>query len=215
MRRFLFSILFLSLVMGSMAKTVRELWVSLPADVVPYLSESKRIELTDYVNLGVQPEVSGLLGDTTRIDTLTTEYMQVRLTAASRLELLSLPRPTGDTLVCLARTTLGPVPESTVTVYTQDWQSVADALPSEMNGTGQADTLFLHRPDTMSTDRYARLRNLAECVVAEARLSPAELTITLCPALPMLCNEEKEEAKAILVQRKYKWDGEKFTNVKD
>ena len=51
------------------AQNMREIWLSMPDSLVPYLNNSLRTELADYVDMkDMKPEVNNLLDDTTRIN---------------------------------------------------------------------------------------------------------------------------------------------------
>ena len=66
------------------AQNIKELWIAMPDSIIPYLNNSLRTELTDYIDMHIKSEVRNLLNDTTKIDTvLSDNYMSVILSKSS------------------------------------------------------------------------------------------------------------------------------------
>ena len=53
------------------AQTMRQIWIDMPDEMVPYLNQSNRTELADYVDMKVDAAIRNKLEDTTRIERLT------------------------------------------------------------------------------------------------------------------------------------------------
>lgn len=71
------------------AKSLRELWVSMPDSLVPVLTQNMRVEFTELQDMKVKAEVTTSLGDTSVMDTLTNDFMQIRLSRVCTLQLKS------------------------------------------------------------------------------------------------------------------------------
>lgn len=186
------------------AQSMREVWLSMPDSLVGYVNQSKRIEALDYRDMGLKLDVKNLLSGSTLVDTLTSDFMEVRLSEASTLQMKLLATADSDSVVCVVRTFLGPDPESVVDFYGRDWQPVAARF------AWPAVDELVQKPDTMPTVRYEELCRLMEPVLRSASLSIDENAITVSLAVPMLNVAEKEALSAILKQRKLKWDGRVF-----
>ena len=61
-----------------------------------------------------------------------------------------------------------------------------------------------------SDSRFQELKKLIDPVMVSASLSPVHPEITFSLSIPVATAEEKQQLSAILVQRKYKWEGRKF-----
>jgi len=176
------------------AQNMREIWLSMPDSLVPYLNNSLRTEVADYVDMkDMKPEVNNLLDDTTRINKLTNDYMLVRLTNSSVLEMRKL----NDNRIATVWTWFGPAPESTLRMFDSEWNDLP--FPSTFDPT-------IVRPASMTVERFEELKSLLEPRLIELRLSPEDNSVTASYSLSLLSREEKKAVASILRQRKYSLD---------
>lgn len=185
------------------AQAIEQGWLGMPDSLLGYMNKSKRIEAMDYQHMGLKIDVTNLLKGSTTVDTLTNEFLQVKLSEAALLQMRLLPKDS-DSVVCVVKTLFAPEAESSVAFYDRNWKRV---------GQLTADTLaapFLSRPDTMATGRFEELSRLVDPVMVKCTLSVSDATLTQELSLPLLTKEEKQAIKAIIKQRKLKWNGERF-----
>lgn len=185
------------------AQAIEQWWLGMPDSLLGYMNKSKRIEAMDYQHMGLKIDVTNLLKGSTTVDTLTNEFLQVKLSEAALLQMRLLPKDS-DSVVCVVKTLFAPEAESSVAFYDRNWKRV---------GQLTADTLaapFLSRPDTMATGRFEELSRLVDPVMVKCTLSVSDATLTQELSLPLLTKEEKQAIKAIIKQRKLKWNGERF-----
>ena len=166
------------------AKSMREIWLSMPDSMVRYLNKNKRIEFLDYVDMKVKTDVKNLLQGSSVMDTITSNYLSVKLNEASSIQMRLLPVRGSDSLLCIIRTYSAPAAESVV-------QLIA-------------------KPDTMSEQRFAELRAMIEPVMVQAELSAESDELFLQLSMPLLNSEDKKAIGSIISQRKIKWNGETF-----
>lgn len=187
----------------TLAQPVRQWWLDMPDSVAGYMNKSKRIEALDYCDIGLKIDVTNLFESSTMVDTLTNDFMQVRMSKAMLLQMQVLPADS-DSVVCVVRTYYGPEPESSVELYNRRWEKLYTFEP-DLN-----IDLYTERPDTMSVERYNLLRAQLEPVLMYSQLDAdaCELTTGLSPV--MLMGVKKDDVKAILKQRKLKWNGRMF-----
>ena len=164
---------------------VRELWLAMPDT------------LQSYDNLDEA------------IDTVTADYMSVRMSSSMTMELRLLPSV--DTLLCLVRTYETQDGESDIRFYNMQWQRIDDnfGLPTAADGDSLI-RLLTSRPDTMTTERYNELCLYFDPIMLIATLSPEDCYVSLTLSTPMLRRDETEALKAIIRQKKFKWNGEMF-----
>lgn len=190
---------------GVGARSMKDLLVSMPDSMVPYLDKNLRLEFAELQEMGVKAEVQNLLGDTSVMDTLTTDFVQLRTSRVSTLQIKKLPVPSGDSLLCVVKTFAGPEKDSELCLYTQDWKP----LPCDFNLQLQAGAL-VQKPDAMSEERFAELKQMIEPKMVYALLLQHEDAIVLRLSLPLLSEEDKKQVNAIKMQRKFNWSGKSF-----
>lgn len=223
-------LLLLPLTVG--AQTVRDLWLSMPPSLAPYLSTSLRTQCLDFYDMHTDAQTDNALKGKSRIDTLTSTFLAATLSKAHTLQMKLLPASGSgsgsasgsasglgssmvsgsgsssslsscDSVLCVVRSWDGPKRDSEVQLFDRQWKPLQAPL------TFSADS-FVCRPDTMSEERFSRLVALLDPIMFSVSLSPAEnvLLVKLSPVVP---NPEDEKAiEQIFVQRKLKWNGKTF-----
>lgn len=223
-------LLLLPLTVG--AQTVRDLWLSMPPSLAPYLNTSLRTQCLDFYDMHTDAQTDNALKGKSRIDTLTSTFLAATLSKAHTLQMKLLPASGSgsasasgsasglgssmvsgsgsssslsscDSVLCMARSWDGPKRDSEVQLFDRQWKPLQAPL------TFSADS-FVCRPDTMSEERFSRLVAMLDPIMFSVSLSPAEnvLLVKLSPVVP---NPDDEKAiEQILVQRKLKWDGKTF-----
>lgn len=221
-------LLLLPLTVG--AQTVRDLWLSMPPSLAPYLNTSLRTQCLDFYDMHTDAQTDNALKGKSRIDTLTSTFLAATLSKAHTLQMKLLPASGSgsgsasgsasglgssmvsvsssslsscDSVLCVVRSWDGPKRDSEVQLFDRQWKPLQAPL------TFSADS-FVCRPDTMSEERFSRLVALLDPIMFSVSLSPVEnvLLVKLSPVVP---NPEDEKAiEQILVQRKLKWDGKTF-----
>ena len=203
---FLIAAMLFSATMSFAQKQMKDYWVAMPDSVVPYLNKTKRTEMVDFYQMGVKAETFNLLQGATTLDSLTATFADVTLNPTARIQLSLLPTTGGDTLICMSRTYYGEAPETTVSFYDSQWRPIPSAglLPTILPES------LVQRPDAMTVERYDDLFRLVDPMMTYALMSSGGQELTFFLSTPMVTKKEKMALEAILVQRKLKWDGEKF-----
>ena len=80
--------------LGMEAKSMKDLLVSMPDSVVPYLNHNLRLEFAELQEMGVKAEVKNLLGETSVMDTLTADFAQLRTSKSATLQMKNCHRLT-------------------------------------------------------------------------------------------------------------------------
>ena len=190
---------------------ISQLWESMPAPIIPYLDSNSRTDMVNFYNMGVQAEVVSAMGDTCAIDSLNERYMLVRLNQSVTMQLGLLPTTEGDTLICMVKSykgeseQLGGASESVVTFYDSNWQPLDTGKFLEPQKLS-----FSQRPDTMSVERYNEIVRLMDPALQTVTMDAGDLSLTISPSTPFLSKKEKEQIKAIAMQRKLKWNGKNY-----
>ena len=74
MKKILFMLLLSSCVLCGSAKSMRELWVSLPDSIAPYLNADQRQVMLNFMGMGLKGDASNSFGGKCVVDTLTDDY---------------------------------------------------------------------------------------------------------------------------------------------
>lgn len=82
-------LLLLPLAVG--AQTVRDLWLSMPPSLAPYLSTSLRTQCLDFYDMHTDAQTDNALKGKSRIDTLTSTFLAATLSKAHTLQMKLLP----------------------------------------------------------------------------------------------------------------------------
>lgn len=201
----LYMLLLMSIFLLSLnAKPMRDLWQSMPDSMIPYLTKNQRIELVDFMDMKVKADVKNQFGEETVMDTLTSNYTSVRLNASSVMQLRLMPVPGQDSIICMVWTVLGPVAESEVLFYDQEWNKIGEQSLSAYQAQ------LVQKPDTMSQQRFEELKAMLHPALIKATLSIDDNTLTLDMDAPILFKDEKVQIKSIIMQTKLNWKGKSF-----
>ncbi len=187
------------------ARSMKDLLVSMPDSLVPYLDKNLRLEFVELQEMGVKAEVQNLLGDTSVMDTLTADFVQLRTSRVSTLQMKKLPVSGGDSLLCVVKTFSGPEKDSELYLYSQDWKP----LPCSFDLQSLAGAL-VQKPDTMNEERFVELKGMIEPKMVYALLLQHEDALVVRLSLPLLSEEDKRQVNAIKMQRKFNWNGKTF-----
>lgn len=194
----------LSIVMVSAnAQTVGDMFVSMPDSLFPYLTQEQRVELVKLkqVDTSTSAVLRSAFNCSVSLDSLEAARMTVNTDSTMTMEMARLATVSGDSLYCLLQTVSAPERETVAAIYNMVWKKVSDV--------DWTDVPLLNRPDTMSEKEFANRTSLIEFRMVEARLENAD-TIVLRLNVPMLSKEDKRLLRDILVQRRMRWDGERY-----
>ncbi len=202
MRKLLLGLCLAAMPITMMAQQVCKMWVNMPASVAGALEKSGRQELLDLKQMKKAATIAGPLGERCSIDTLTADFLSARMNEVYTLQMKMLPTSSGDSLLCLVQTYVGPQPESSISFYSPDWKALS--MPQ------MHLDVDLQRPDTMSEDDFNKLQALFDPKLVSFSLSPssAELVVALSPAA--ISEEGKANIKRLNLQNKLNWNGKTF-----
>lgn len=204
-------IIFLSiLAFTAKAQTMQDIIKTMPDSVCPYLTENNRLDLLDFIASGMKSKVANSLGDTTRLDTLATDYAILAITPATTMQLRLLPLNPhiADSLtcaVCICTTYGTDAKDSHVAFYSPQWQRLT--IPDPI---AEHKDKLLAKPDTMSEEQYDTISRLVEVRLVEATLRPnaCEITLKLSPAL--INNKNRNALINVAREVRLKWNRRKF-----
>ena len=204
---------------GVGAKSMKDLLVSMPDSLLPYLDKNLRQEMPELQEMGVKAEVKNLLGDNCVMDTLTANFLQIRMSKVSTLQLKKLPVEHGDSILCLVKTFAGPEKESRLMLFDQDWKALdasklfcyaPSGAAEEFSSLDSLADCLVSKPDTMTEERFVELKKMIEPKMVSVLLFEHENAAVVRLSLPLLSADDKKKVNAIKLQRKFNWNGKTF-----
>ncbi len=203
------------LAMGINAQTtVRDAWLNMPDTITPYLTKQMRTELMDLANMKIESKVKNLLHGESRIDTITTDFMQVSLSSSTVMQLRLLHKTDSSTVICLLKTYRSPEQESDIIFYTSDWKRDQSryGLPV-FSDDKQFVMSFISKNDSCTISDIESSLATLNPIMINANMSVSSPEIFLGLSTSYMTSDEKEKNKAKHLQRKFKWNGEMFKEI--
>ena len=181
---------------------IREIWKSVPQQVVPYLTENNKLDFLDFMDSKMTAKVHNALNGESEMTTLNSHYLKLALSKSSTLEMYVMPvsvtlSDTSKAVVCVVKTVGTDVQQSTVDFYSQKWHHLFSVSPAVLLGK------LTQRPDTMSQSRYDELEQKDAPVCVKASLSPTEPILYVSANSPAQTEADKEAIKLIFKQKSF------------
>lgn len=198
------------------AKTMKDVWLTMPDSLMPYTNTDMRLELADLAQTHQKAQIKNLFGEQIIMDTITAEFTQIKLSNASIMQMKLLPTNTGSQILCMVKTYMGPSADSKIALYTLDWKlyKTIDSfpMPHSNDGISMPESLkgLVEKPDTMKDSHFKDLIKMIEPIVKKISLSPSDNSLSIKLGLPLINKKDRDMLNAILVTRKLKWNGETF-----
>lgn len=166
-RKLLSFLLLLTFAICTMAQTkMRDIMAEAPDSIFPLMTKNDRLDCIDYFENGMQARVKNVIEDYVQLEALTDDYLRIKLSKASVMEMKLLVRQQ-DTVLYVARTFYGPVADSDITLYDLQW----NVLPCPIERPS-VDTFL---PEDADPDARGFLRGLP---LIKATLTPDAPTVT-------------------------------------
>lgn len=211
MKHFFISCLLLMFAVSVQAQfTAKDAWLSMPDECLPYLNKGMRADHVEFYNMNIESKVKNLLQGKCVMDTLTADFLSVRLNESATFQLKTLPCGV-DTLICCVKTLSAPVAESEIHFYRSDWSAVDGyfGLPVSRDPAWLLQN-FTARPDTLEQNEFNEQLKYFDPVMLAISFSPGGESLKLQIETPTLTKSEKLKVNAIVKQRNFKWNGESF-----
>lgn len=190
------------------AQSVADLWISMPDDIVPYLTLNQKKEMIECDRIGVDSSVKNKLEGNTAIDTLSESYGKFLVSNSRSIQLVKLPTD-NDSILLIIDTHLGPKAHSEASFYTLKWDKLSDEgrIPKLMLSD------FVARPDTMSVADYDCLISSVVPVFFLFDYDKTTETLIVSPQMAIVTLEEKQRLEGLTSKQTLIWNKEVFIKV--
>lgn len=210
---FIFIFLAVNVTVASAQKSITDILMDMPDEIVPYLNAAHRAELARIATAKDTLKIKNMLNGETMTDSVSSTYMRIRLNTSADMQIKLLPLNDTVHIICTVKTLHKPVADSNISFYSTDWKPINSSFGLPVKADEKAMiSMLTARPDTMSESRYSALCDMIEPVIAYAEFMGTDNTLKYSLSMPMLNKEEKSEINAIIKQKYFKWNGEKFNN---
>lgn len=184
------------------AQDMRSLFMSAPEGVLPLLSENSRADCIDYIDAGMEAVVTNSLDGKTVMKALTDDYVDIRMTGSSSLQMKLLPLQDGGRIICVVKSVKAEAENSHVAFYDLDWKPVVGKKLLEMPAI--ADFF-------VSTDSAAKYIDKCDMYLVKCSLSDGDLTLTAEYTMPSYMNIEDAVLVSPLLRKVvFLWNGRRF-----
>ena len=191
------------------AKSMVDIWKAIPDSLMPYVDRKHRTEMVEFIRMGLKGDVDNLLGSMSTMDSLTSNFIQVRASEAMMMQIKRLPRQGSDSILCVVRTWFGPVKSSRIQLYTENWKPIEqDAL-----GNRSLDSMlpmFISRPEGMSEDKFNELKISFDFLLPYASLVSYADELQLSVSNPLPSQERNIDFERVKKLIMLKWNGNIF-----
>lgn len=215
MKRILGIMIALCCWMAVQAQDMKSLFVALPDSLSPLLTEVNRADFGDFLASGMKAEVKNRFGKQSEMTELTDDYLFVRLTSASTLEMKLLPVNDSTKVICVVHTYSAPVADSSISFYTTDWKR----LSTDKFLDWPEESAFYVVPETdVRADSLKNVRVYADMYLLKAELSARERVLSFVYTTPDYMDKETAgKMKPFLLPHPlcYIWKNGKFVLVSE
>lgn len=192
------------------AQDLKTLFVTMPDSLSPLLTEVNRADFADFLESGMKAEVKNRFGKISEMTRLTSDYLFLKTTSASTLELKLLPLNDSVKVICAVSTYSAPAADSQIAFYDTGWHE----LPfSDFLQLPQENEFYLKPASVAQADSLKNLRAYADMYLWKAELSAEEPVIMFTYTTPdYLDKETANDLKPYLKSRPVcqEWKGGRF-----
>lgn len=176
------------------AQDMASVFTAMPNQYIPQLEDAWRKDLVELYRSGKEARLKNTMNGYSTLVNLTDDYLCLRTTDRSEVEMKLLPLVNNTFVVCMVTTVEGPVADSRIAFFTTDWASLptADLLSLPVGSWylkegAEADELFPELKAALDMDLF------------RYRLSAVENTLSITYTTPLYVeNQIKERLQPFL-----------------
>lgn len=197
------------------AQDLKTLFVAMPDSLSPFLTEVNRADFGDFLESGMKAEVKNRFGNTSEMTKLTSDYLFLKSTSASTLELKLLSLNDSVKVICAVSTYFAPAGDSQITFYDTSWKE----LPvNDFIQLPQEDSFYIVPQSDVQADSLKNLRACADMNLWKASLSADQSVLSIIYTTPDYLDKKTAEAlKRYVISTPlcYEWKNGKFIRQKE
>jgi hypothetical protein len=191
------------------AQDMKDLFTAMPDSIIPQLEEAWRKDLIDLLQSGKEARLKNTLEGSSELQALTEDYLRLKPTERSIMELKRLPLINNTYIICMITTVEGTAPDSRIQFFTTGWQP--------LNGVGEMQPLsvsdFLSTDTDTANNEYKYAVSRLDMDLIKYSLNPGNTTLTASYMTPLyLSKQEREQVFKFLKPKPiiYNWNRTAF-----
>ncbi len=169
---------------SAMAQDMKSIFVNLPDSIEPLLTKVNREDCVDFLDSNMRAVVKNRFGNSAELKVLTTDFLEMQLTAVSTMKLKLLPLKDSTNVICMVKTACAPACDSEIRFFDASW--------TELDASD-----FLQLPPEeafyQSLDSLKALQIKPDMLLMEASLSPDNFSLVFENTTLHVMNKEERE----------------------
>lgn len=213
MKKILLSLFMCLGVLTVQAQDLKALFIALPDSLSPLLTKVNREDFGDFLASNMKAEVKNRFGKPSEMTKLTADYLKLKMTTASELEMKLLPLNDSVKVICVVHTYMAPTADSHVSFYDTAWKKLSSedflTLPEE-------DGFYRTNLSEIQTDSLRNLRMRTDMYMLKAELSEDTNTMQFVYTTPDYLDKETAKELAPYLKQtplRYEWKKGKFVRM--
>ena len=190
------------------AQDMKSLFIAMPDSLAPLLTKVNKEDFGDFLASNMKAEVKNRLGKNSEMLKLTADYLDLKMSESSEVQMKLLPVNDSVMVVCVVHIYKGPAADSSIRFYSTQWEE----LPLSSYLTLPKEDAFYKAPVAEADqETYHNLRKQADMYLFVAKLSEKDNTLLYSYTTPdYLDKDTAEKLKPFLNAEplKYIWTGE-------
>ncbi len=197
------SILFLAVmfcaVVGVNAQGIRSAFIEMPDTLMMLLTQNDRRDCIDFVDAGMRAVVTNRLGGKSELTQLYDNYLSLKTSDSSTMQMRLLPCLDGDTVLCVVNTVRAEVPNSEIRFYNNRWEEL------RLFEKPRIKDFFI------PSDTLQRYVDMADIYLVELRLFPQTDSLRANYTMPgYMSKDDSVKIAPMLRTLWYDWDGKSY-----
>ena len=194
-RKGMISLLALVALCGLRAQDMASVFTAMPNQYIPQLEDAWRKDLVELYRSGKEARLKNTMNGYSTLLNLTDDYLCLRTTDRSVVEMKLLPLVNNTFVVCMVTTVEGPVADSRIAFFTTDWASLPKAdLLSMPEGT------WFIKEGAETDEAYPELKAALDMDLFRYQLSATENTLSITYTTPLYLEGKTKERLQPLLQ---------------
>ena len=203
MRKIIYILTILAFATQTNAQEMRTIFTEMPDSIIPLLTHSNRADCVDFLDAKMRARVTNRMDGDSELLQLTPDYLKMKLTDHTFLQMKLLPRSSGDTIICMINTVCAEANDSRIRFYTKKWQTINPA------------TELFKKPyikDFFTADgSLEKILRITDIYLVELTLSPSETTMQASYTMPAyMSRKDSTFVTKNMHPIEYRWTGKTF-----
>ena len=187
-RKGMISLLALVALCGLRAQDMASVFTAMPNQYIPQLEDAWRKDLVELYRSGKEARLKNTMNGYSTLLNLTDDYLCLRTTDRSVVEMKLLPLVNNTFVVCMVTTVEGPVADSRIAFFTTDWASLPKAdLLSMPEGT------WFIKEGAETDEAYPELKAALDMDLFRYQLSATENALRITYTTPLYLEGKTRE----------------------